>query len=98
MDDLISRKVLLAEKFARIECALQANKDRHFDVYKRGWNDALQTVYDNAPSVIYLSNQLNKRGNWIPKGIFSYCSECNEPVMTESNFCPHCGANMKGEE
>ena len=50
MDDLISRQVLLAEQFASLECILQANKDAGFDVYKRGWNDALQTVYDNAPS------------------------------------------------
>jgi hypothetical protein len=50
MDDLISRQVLLAEQFASLECILQANKDANFDVYKRGWNDALQTVYDNAPS------------------------------------------------
>ena len=25
------------------------------------------------------------------------CSECGKRVLAESNYCPHCGAKMKGE-
>lgn len=50
MDDLISRQTLLEEKFAYIECMLQENKDKHYDIYKKGWNDAIDTIYKNAPS------------------------------------------------
>ena len=51
MDDLIRREELLTSQYVHTECYLQENKDRHFDVYKKGWNDALQAVYDNAPAV-----------------------------------------------
>ena len=51
MGDLIRREELLTSQFVHTECYLQANKDRHYDVYKKGWNDALQAAYDNAPAV-----------------------------------------------
>lgn len=51
MGDLIRREELLTSQFVHTECYLQANKDRHYDVYKKGWNDALQDAYDNAPTV-----------------------------------------------
>ena len=51
MGDLIRREELLTSQFVHTECYLQENKDRHLDVYKKGWNDALQAAYDNAPAV-----------------------------------------------
>lgn len=48
-----------------------------------------------------------KRGEWIPiiegnefgepyqSGV--YCSECGETLGYEANYCPNCGAKMKGE-
>ena len=51
MDDLIRREDLLTSQYVHTECYLQENKDRHLDVYKKGWNDALQATYDNAPAV-----------------------------------------------
>lgn len=51
MGDLIRREELLTSQFVHTECYLQANKDRHYDVYKKGWNDALQAAYDNAPRI-----------------------------------------------
>ena len=40
-----------------------------------------------------------KRGKWIP---WKYhdgfrCEYCNEPVDNKHNFCPNCGADMRGE-
>lgn len=49
-----------------------------------------------------------RRGEWLPiieaneygepyqDGC--YCSECNEVLLYETNFCPNCGANMRAEE
>lgn len=49
-----------------------------------------------------------KRGEWMPiieanefgevyqAGI--YCSECGETLGCEANFCPNCGARMKGAD
>lgn len=48
-----------------------------------------------------------KKGKWIKMsdadGIYWACSECGEDIpRTESidkiNFCPNCGADMRGEE
>lgn len=51
MSDLIRREELLISQYVHTECYLQENKDRHLDVYKKGWNDALQAVHDNAPRI-----------------------------------------------
>ena len=52
-----------------------------------------------------------KRGEWakrtrdtlIAQVNFTYCSECGQPIMHEHtrplwNFCPNCGARMKGAD
>lgn len=55
-----------------------------------------------------LATNKPKRGEWIPiiegnefgetyqSGI--YCSECGETLRCEANFCPNCGARMKGAD
>ena len=49
-----------------------------------------------------LSQPERPKGRWIRKtGIFdgySECSECAEIALTGLNFCPNCGADMRGEE
>ena len=44
----------------------------------------------------------NARGEWIHyDGEFDYdfkCSECGYSVWDNSDFCPNCGADMRGEE
>lgn len=52
----------------------------------------------------------NVRGEWVHKEIQSdnfidgvirlpncYCSVCGVEVLQECNFCPNCGADMRGE-
>lgn len=49
-----------------------------------------------------------RRGTWLPiiEGneygetyqTGCYCSECNEVLQHEPNFCPNCGARMGGDE
>ena len=42
-----------------------------------------------------------KKGKWISynRGLFigSKCSQCDWLVEFQSNFCPNCGADMRGE-
>ena len=39
-----------------------------------------------------------KHGEWIDKGSLSCrCSSCGCKSLKESNFCPNCGADMRGE-
>ena len=58
-----------------------------------------------------INNIEPKRGEWakrthntlIAQVNFAYCSECGQPIMHEHtrplwNFCPNCGARMKGAD
>lgn len=46
------------------------------------------------------------QGQWIDRGDHAECSNCGansgtqydgvEPIPLKTNFCPHCGAHMKG--
>lgn len=38
-----------------------------------------------------------KHGRWVLENGCVRCSECGEPNM-EWNYCPNCGADMRGEE
>lgn len=62
-----------------------------------GWKEGLKTVLKripaadvrpNVPGKFYL--QYNGDGCW-------HCSECNYQARYPSNFCPNCGADMRGE-
>ena len=41
-----------------------------------------------------------KRGRWIPvdNGHHVRCSECGRCGFASDNFCPNCGARMKGAD
>ena len=49
-----------------------------------------------------------RHGRWIDKGEYSVCTECGgrsgtqydgvEPIPLMTQFCPNCGAYMRGEE
>lgn len=49
-----------------------------------------------------------KKGKWLKsyadheafgvRPFFRYCSACNESTVFPYNFCPNCGADMRGEE
>ena len=54
---------------------------------------------EHAPTIL-LERQ---RGKWIhyDEGDFDYdykCSNCGYAVWDDSDFCPGCGADMRGEE
>ena len=68
------------------------------DAYKRGWNDAIEAIVQNEPTVA------PKRGKWAQdwrdeRGythISGYkCSECDALYPWSTNFCPNCGAKME---
>lgn len=75
--------------------------------------DAVMECYDNDELLMVYVWKLNelppiqpKRGKWIyktdlitaPNGYWE-CSECKEGrLLYEDNFCPHCGADMRGEK
>lgn len=42
----------------------------------------------------WMSNDLN---TYLATGAHWYCSECGNGVVHPDQFCPNCGANMRGE-
>ena len=60
-----------------------------------------ENIIDELPSV-----QPSHKGHWIEHrgydiaeyGVDYSCSECNKWVNSKSNFCPKCGADMRGAE
>ena len=92
-DDAISRQDLREPRF------IIAEND-----YQKGWNDALDSVYENAPSV----QPQPKMGRWIMSDDGLYRPICNNcgahpwkgyiPTVEEATeafkYCPNCGAKM----
>lgn len=37
----------------------------------------------------------HKKGEWITSFSYVKCSECGEPFIIRSNFCPSCGCDMR---
>jgi rubrerythrin len=67
------------------------------DAYENGWYDALECVEKIPPADV----RPVVRGRWIPftseaAGDIWYCSACGIGFAHHMNFCPHCGADMRG--
>ena len=83
-------------------------------VYKQDTIDALWKAekelpyYDSAQVAVNVIKELpsaqseRKKGKWIDGAIPTYavCSECayQEGYAYENNYCPNCGADMRGEQ
>lgn len=60
------------------------------------WNDAIYHI-KTAPTIE------PEKGRWIDKsngieGAWNYCSVCGEQAIDLYDFCPNCGASMRGGE
>ena len=63
---------------------------------------------ENEKEAEFLLEQLRPKGKWGPcyenprarnGKYYRDCSNCGEPTLTgDNNFCPHCGADMRGTE
>lgn len=48
---LIDADALSEHKFVSINCYLKSNVDSGYSQYKQGWNDAIDAIIDNAPTI-----------------------------------------------
>lgn len=39
-----------------------------------------------------------KKGKWIKRGKIFQCPECEKFSITQDNYCPNCGADMREEK
>ena len=68
--------------------------------YRSGWNNALKRAS------IIISNDIRPQGEWIIDGHHIRCNKCNEYICNTdregnkipNNFCPNCGADMRGNQ
>ncbi len=80
-------------------------KEHKFNIarndYQKGWNDALDAVYENASSI------QPKMGHWIDIMVGDVpaqaCDQCNTfyPLAYTGgghNYCPNCGLKMESEK
>lgn len=77
--------------------------------YQQGWNDAIDAIIDNAPTVLHdnysmgyqdgVKKVLSERpqGEWITDERGYVCSECGALHSDDYPFCHMCGADMRKE-
>lgn len=61
---------------------------------------ALNTIRGNLRTFPAITPE-RKPGRWVESELYAMpfkCSECGRHEFTASNFCPKCGAEMRGEQ
>ena len=96
MNDLISRQAAI--RWVKTECNPYGNPTLDFESGKK-----VIKHLEQMPS----AQPERKTGRWIPhededgEHYGDKCSECGEWYVMpygKTNFCPNCGANMRGEQ
>ena len=87
---LIDADALAEKKFQEREC----NGLGEGPAYRQGWNDAIDAVMDNEPS----AQPERKKGEWSDGYRWQRCSLCKQTGKKSWNYCPNCGADMRGEK
>ena len=92
---LIDADALPEHKFPENQC----NKFGDGAYYRQGWNDAIDAIVDNEPTVDAVPV---RHGKWVDdsngiEGAWNYCSVCGEQAIDLYDYCPNCGARMDGD-
>ena len=73
--------------------ALKEWIDEYVSVFKKSDNKDIKGYIEHQPTIE------PKRGEWIVKQSgFAECSVCEQHYFSDYNFCPNCGARMKGAD
>lgn len=91
--NLIDKDELYARKFKSTSKRMDL-----FVAYKSGWNDAVDAIIENAPTI---ETEPIRHGKWLFNGYQTKCSVCDDVIELEvgqkwnSPYCPNCGAKME---
>ena len=58
----------------------------------------LRGVFERCEDAINALPSAQKKGHWIDEETNYLCSECHRGCWVNSDYCPWCGANMRGEQ
>ena len=89
MDELISKKAAIEA----INIWLYCDKDERMPA------DVIKTLPPVQPKCGYWteSHEHIYTDNGVAEWTNFFCSECDAPNSEPTDFCPHCGADMRGE-
>lgn len=97
-------RLIDADALKAIRFVSTKHKEPEVEAYMRGWNDAVDSIIENAPTI---EAEPIKHGQWIESwgGIWHSCSVCGgiPPFNMRGDdiptpYCPHCGAKMDLDE
>ena len=71
-----------------INISADIGKAEHSDLWH--YEQALAEIKD------MLESAQPPKGHWIDEGTNYLCSECHRGCWVDSNYCPWCGADMRG--
>lgn len=70
--------------------------DVEAESYKRGWNDAIDSIIENAPTI----EPERKKGKWTKGNACEFCGfqPWYEGDIHTLSYCPNCGSYNGGDE
>ena len=100
-EDAISRErlIILVDEGAELHPYKVVGDSETYSNYNQGWTDAFDWLYANIESDNLPSVQPTKKGKWIHIDNMNNatCSICGIKAHASYNFCPICGADMRGD-
>ena len=91
-------RLISADALEMMRFVVAQHKEPEVKSYMMGWNDAIDAIIDNAPTI---EAEPRKRGRWIIHDSgWEECSECHWVNTTHIvyHYCPNCGAKMNEVE
>jgi hypothetical protein len=69
--------------------------DADAESYKRGWNDSIDSIIENAPTI----EPERKHGEWTKEAHCPFCdfAPWYEKDIHTLSYCPNCGADLRAE-